>query len=178
GLLGHERQDAHAELLQVLAPHDHRDRLADALPELLRILRRAEAELDRDEDGFGAHRGMVPGPDPAPSARAPEALGRGARPLRPRTWLRRAQPRVVPGEDADDLLVGDGWNALHADVVVRDERDVRVADLELAGEHGLRVLGHVDHLPAGGGEPRRLGPGREARALDHDDRAAVVDGDA
>ena len=50
----------------------------------------------------------------------------------------------------------DRRDALDADVVVGDQRDVRVAELQLAGEQRLGVLGHVDDLPAGGREPRRL----------------------
>jgi len=58
---------------------------------------------------------------------------------------------VVLGEDPHDLGVGDGLDpghALQADVVVGDQRDVDVAELELAGQQGLGVAGHVDDLPA------------------------------
>src|SRR5207248_1141730 len=89
-----------------------------------------------------------------------------------------AEALVVLLEDADHLLVRHRLGTLDADVVVRDHRDVRVAELELPGEAALRVRGHVDHVPAGLLEPARLGAGREARALDDHNRAAVADRDA
>src|SRR5271166_5318464 len=54
---------------------------------------------------------------------------------------------VVAIEDLDDFVMGDGWHTLEADVVVGDERNVRIAHLELAREVGLGVLRHVDDLP-------------------------------
>src|SRR5512132_1337010 len=59
-----------------------------------------------------------------------------------------AQVSVVLSEHPDDLLVGDGRRAGHADVIVVDQRDVGVADLELAREQSLWVARHVDRLPA------------------------------
>ena len=64
--------------------------------------------------------------------------------------------------------------ARDADVVVGDEREVRVTEAELAREPALRIGRHVDEIPAHRPEPGALGPRREARALDHDDRPAVV----
>ena len=88
---------------------------------------------------------------------------------------------VVLLEHPHDLGVAhrlDPGHALQADVVVGDQRDVHVAELELAGEQGLGVAGHVDDLPAVALEPAGLGPGREAGALDDHHGAAVVGGDA
>ena len=88
---------------------------------------------------------------------------------------------VVLLEHPHDLGVGhrlDPGHALQADVVVGDQRDVHVAELELAGEQGLGVAGHVDDLPAVALEPPGLGPGGEAGALDDHHGAAVVGGDA
>src|SRR5207342_2858883 len=62
-------------------------------------------------------------------------------------------------------------------VVVRDEGDRAVGDRGLPGQDGLGVVGHVYHVPAHLAEPTGLGPRAEARALDHDDGPAVVDGD-
>src|SRR5437868_970373 len=50
---------------------------------------------------------------------------------------------VVALQDPDHLLGGDGGNALDADVVVRDERDVEAAQLQFPGEDHLGVLGHA-----------------------------------
>ena len=61
-----------------------------------------------------------------------------------------------------------------ADVVVGDQREVRVTEAELPREPALGIGGHVHDLPALGLEPRALGPCREARALDHDDRPALA----
>ena len=63
---------------------------------------------------------------------------------------------------------------LDAGVVVGDERDARVVHAELAREVRLRILRHVDDVPALRAVPGRLGAGREARALHDDDRAALV----
>ena len=62
---------------------------------------------------------------------------------------------------------------LLAGVEVGHQADRGVAEGQLAGEHGLGVAGHADDGPAVGGEPPRLGPGREPRSLDDHERAAV-----
>src|SRR6266511_326040 len=64
---------------------------------------------------------------------------------------------VVPVEDLDHLVVRDGRGPRHADIVVGDHRDVRVAELELPREVALGIRGHVDDVPAGVLEPLRLG---------------------
>ena len=53
--------------------------------------------------------------------------------------------------------------SLQADVVVRDQRDPDVTDLQLAGEHLLRELGHVDRLPSPAEENQRLSARVEKR---------------
>ena len=80
-------------------------------------------------------------------------------------------------EHFDHLDVRDRLDAVlpfEADVVVGDQRDVDVAHLELAREIRLRVVGHVDDLPAQTREPLRLRSRREARPLDDDDRTGIV----
>src|SRR5258708_40234437 len=59
---------------------------------------------------------------------------------------------VVALQDPNDLLGGDGGNALDADVVVRDERDVEAAQFQFPGEDHLGVLGHADDVPPLRGE--------------------------
>ena len=61
-----------------------------------------------------------------------------------------------------------------SDVVVGDQREVGVAEAQLAREPALGIGGHVDEIPADRPVPGALGPGREARALDHDDRPSRV----
>ena len=81
---------------------------------------------------------------------------------------------VVAGEDFHHFGVRhrlDAALAFETDVVVGDQRDVDVAHLEFAGEIGLRIVGHVDDLPAQAREPLRFRARRETRALDDDDRA-------
>ena len=58
-------------------------------------------------------------------------------------------------------------------VVVGDHGDGRVADLGLAGELGLRHVGHADDIAAPLPVKVRFGPGRELRAL-HDDVSAAA----
>src|SRR5690349_17451125 len=77
---------------------------------------------------------------------AAQVLGPLAWDLRDRGEEELAEALIVLLEDADNGLGRDGLLALHADVVVGDRRDVRVAELELAGEMALGVGGHVDHL--------------------------------
>src|SRR3990170_7573173 len=48
-----EREDAEAVVLEPVPPDDHRDRLADAVAELVRVVLGAEAELDGHEHGVG-----------------------------------------------------------------------------------------------------------------------------
>src|SRR5450759_4168470 len=81
---------------------------------------------------------------------------------------------VVLIEYTYDLVVGHRLDALGPDVVVRDQRDVAVADLELAREVTLGILRHVDDLPALGGEPARLRARGETRPLDDDYRSRGV----
>ena len=81
---------------------------------------------------------------------------------------------VVAIEHLDDLVMRDRRHPLEPDVVVGDERDVDVAHLELARQVSLGILRHVDDLPALALKPLRFGARREARPLDHDDRAALV----
>src|SRR5438874_13101522 len=73
---------------------------------------------------------------------------------------------VVVLQDPDHLLRGDGGGALDADVVVRDERDVEAAQLQLPGEDDLGVLGHADDVPPLRSVESALGPRRETRTLD------------
>src|SRR5919106_347159 len=85
--------------------------------------------------------------------------------------------RVVRVEHPDHLFVRDRRRTLDANVVIGDQRDVRVAELELARQDRLGVAGHADHVPALRREPRRLGAGREPRSLDDDRGPAVMDRD-
>ena len=80
----------------------------------------------------------------------------------------------VGGQDRHGRLHGDRLAvgvALDADVAVGDQGQAGVAQAQLAGQVGLGILGHVDDVHAGRRVPARLGPGREAGALDHHDRA-------
>src|SRR2546428_14392 len=91
----------------------------------------------------------------------------------------RTEAADVLGEHADDLLVAHRLHlARDAHVVVGNQRDVRVAELQLPRERRLRMLGHVDDLPAGIRVRAGLRARREARALDDDDRAALVQREA
>ena len=58
-----------------------------------------------------------------------------------------------------------------AGVVVGDERDAGVVHAELAREVRLGILRHADDVPTLRAVPARLRARREARAVDHDDRA-------
>ena len=145
----------------------------------------------------GRHRGHPIGAR-QPRLEDPDVVGAGGMPVAARVRqhvagaerveVGRESPDHVQHHGADALRVllehrehvvgGHGLGALeHPGVVVGDQGDVDDGHPELATQVGLGVLGHVDDLPAGVAEPLRLGLGREARALDHDDRAAVVDGD-
>src|SRR5207248_5398119 len=62
--------------------------------------------------------------------------------------------------------------------VVGDQGSIDITHLQLAGERNLWILGHVDDFPALIGKPTALGPRGEARALDHDDGAPLMDGHA
>src|SRR6266704_205090 len=131
--------------------------------------------------GAAGHRGGTSGLEARSGERGRARAGALARHRGEQGVEQVPQPRVVLLEHADDLGVGDRGDAgqpLEADVVVGDQRDVHVADLELAGERRLRVAGHVDDPPAGALEPLGLRSGGEAGTLDHDHRAAVVHGDA
>src|SRR5262245_25280352 len=59
--------------------------------------------------------------------------------LRDRREEQLPQLLVVAVEDLDHLVVGHRRRPLDADVVVRDHRDVRVAELELARQVALRI---------------------------------------
>ena len=86
--------------------------------------------------------------------------------------------RRVELEDLEHAHRVDRLGALvDAGVVVGDQADVDDGHAQLAAQVRLRVLGHVDDLPAGVAEPLRLALGREPRALDDHDRALLVDGD-
>src|SRR5271167_4721558 len=65
--------------------------------------------------------------------------------------------------------------AAHVDtgVQVGHQSNGRIADFELAGQHRLRVTGHVDQREAGGGEPLTFRAGGKSRPLDDDHGAAV-----
>src|SRR5580692_11342237 len=83
---------------------------------------------------------------------------------------------VVFGEHLEDVFGGHGPEvevALEADVVVGDESDVDVAHLELTREIGFGILRHVDDVAADRREEARFRAGREARAVDDDDRTGV-----
>ena len=86
-----------------------------------------------------------------------------------------AQPSRVLTEDAEDLLLGDPMVALDAGVEVGDKRDRRVAEGEFPGENRFGISSHVYDSAAHSGVPAGLGPGREARSLDHDHGASVDD---
>ena len=58
-------------------------------------------------------------------------------------------------------------------IVIGDHRHGRVADLGLAGELGLRHVGHADHVAAPAAIELALGQGRELRPL-HDDIGAAA----
>src|SRR5262249_55072878 len=94
--------------------------------------------------------------------------------LRDRREEELAQARVVLLEDLEHRLVGDKLRSVDAHVVIRDHRDVRVAELELAGEVTLGVSSHVDHVPAHLLEPGGLCPGGETWPLDDDHRPATA----
>ncbi|OLT32334.1 hypothetical protein BJF84_25715 [Rhodococcus sp. CUA-806] len=64
---------------------------------------------------------------------------------------------------------------LDSGVEVGDECDRGVAELELAGQDGLGVTGHVHQRPALPGEPLAFRAGREAWAFDHHHRPTVDD---
>src|SRR5215217_3140310 len=84
--------------------------------------------------------------------------------LRHRPEQERAQSIEVLAENREGGLCGDRLDVRHrlqARVVVGHERHVDVAETELAGQPALRVLGHVDHVPAVRREPARLRPGGE-----------------
>src|SRR6266511_1246034 len=72
------------------------------------------------------------------------ALARAfGRQLRHRLPEELTQDRRVLGEHPEHLLLGDPAVALDAGVEVGHERDRRVAQRQLAGQHGLRMTGHV-----------------------------------
>ena len=106
---------------------------------------------------------------PALAGRAPRAGARS-----PRTAGRAAGPRFSWNTRMTSSWLTAVDLALDADVVVRDQRDVRVAHLQLAGEQRLGELRHVDDLPALLRVEARLGPRREPRPLDHHHRPARV----
>src|SRR5207244_9217 len=135
--------DPPAKLLERVASHDHPNRLTNPFGELLWVVGCGEAKLDGDQDGI-AHPTIIgtrirPGSVDV-EASALERRGAGTVPLRRDRRDHRQQqvpqPRVVLLEHPDDLVMGDGSNVTSSDVVVRDERDVRVADLELSGQWG------------------------------------------
>ena len=90
-------------------------------------------------------------------------------------------PCEVLPEHGKHLFVADRLRAgvaHHSGVVVGHERDPGEAHAEFGRQRGLGHLRHVHHVAAERAEPRRLGAGRKARALDDHDRAAVVHADA
>ena len=142
-----------------------------------RIATALEPGLEQADVLVGAwrarRRGSAPGPRRAPSA----SRSAGKRPIRSSTtaWIRSAfcwnTSRTLVASTAS-------VPSMDARVVVGDQADVDDRHPELAAQPRLRVLGHVDDLPAGVAEPLRLGLGREPRPCDDDDRAALVDLDA
>src|SRR3984885_1112558 len=66
--------------------------------------------------------------------------------------------------------------AAHVDtgVQVGHQSNCGIADFELAGQHRLRITGHVDQCEARGGEPLTFRAGRKPRPL-NDDHGAAVD---
>src|ERR1700730_12307816 len=76
-----------------------------------------------------------------------------------------AESVVVPLQDPDHLLRGDGRNVLDADVVVGDEGDVDAAQLQLQGQDHLGVLRHADDVPSLCSVEGALGPRREKGTL-------------
>src|SRR5918999_505200 len=88
----------------------------------------------------------------------------------------RMQPVEVVTEHREGGVGRYRLHSLQPHVVVGYERDVRVAELELAGEPAFRVLRHVDHVEAAFEVPPRLRPRGETRTLDHDDGPALYDG--
>ncbi len=86
-----------------------------------------------------------------------------------------AQPSRVLTEDAEDLLLGDPTVALDAGVEVGDQRDRGVAEGEFPGENRFGISSHVYDSASHSGVPAGLGPGREARSLDHDHGASIDD---
>src|SRR5680860_756908 len=108
---------------------------------------------------------------PAPSRFQTGALQRPAAETAP---LFRDYRHEVEDQAPQALVVHRIGLAHDADVVVRDQRHVDVADLELPRQIGLRILGHVDYLPAGVLIPLGLGSRRETGALHRDHGASVV----
>src|SRR5207302_3106515 len=66
---------------------------------------------------------------------------------------------------------------LDADIVVRDQGDIHIAQLHLPREDALRVVGHVDDLPSLRPKPPALGPGAEPGPLDDHHGPPLVHGD-
>src|SRR5882762_9484481 len=58
-------------------------------------------------------------------------------------------------------------------IQVGHQSDCRIADFELAGQHRLRITGHVDQREARRGEPLTFRTGGKPRPLDDDHGAAV-----
>src|SRR6185312_14417888 len=59
-------------------------------------------------------------------------------------------------------------------IVVGDHRHGRIADLGLAGELGLRHIGHADYIAPPSAVKLALCPRRELRSFDNDIRAAAL----
>ena len=91
------------------------------------------------------------------------------------------EPRGIAGigpHHLEDRLDVDRAVAGMPAIVIGDHRHRRVAELRLAGELGLRHVGHADHVAAPRAVELRFGEGRELRALHHEIGAAALAGDA
>src|SRR5438093_500597 len=77
-------------------------------------------------------------------------------------------PFVVRPEDRHHGLRRHGGDPFEPHVVVRHQRDVHVAELELPGEDSLRIGRHVDHVPPLPCVESALGTGAEPGPLEGD----------
>ena len=123
----------------------------------------------RAGDPVGSGGDVVGGGGPATSPAAAHCVI-----VPPSSVRRRSRLRSNNSNTCSWLTGSMSGSADDSGVVVGHQRDRAERDASLACERRLRVLRHVDDVPAHLPEPLRLGTGREPRSVHDHDRASVV----